>query len=559
MKPTILWCGLLLVSLISCNPQNDPAENIVFQLEELQVTELLHEKKFERFKNRLEKTNSQITPLKIDRWKEETLNDYYFLEDAYQLGYDSIPSIIARANYRQKILMGQMHGYLWGKLTTDRFDLTDTQLKEVYEKMKKALHGRVVAVDDNPPGHQKLLRSGKRSLNDLESQLNGSTLLVEEQSELLWPYGKFAKYKDHIYRLEKGGISNVMSLNDRSYVVLIDAVSYKEMRPFNDIKENLRKKLTRTIERDILDEMEEEIKINTRYVYHYPAIDSFFRQRAYLHIDSLNKKMPVALNPKMTLGEYYKGDSLKQVSVQDYVEHRKNEVFIKDIHTAKDISQDIKNIIILRYLWDKADSLNYTNDKEFLALSKVFFHNLVLEQYKGALSKQVTVNEQSISNVYLANRDRYGVPASITTTMLYFTRSADAYGAFLDIKQLLNSKSTFNIDSLRPNGLLEHRQDQAVHYEKCEFAANIKEKLFQFNRNVVLEPFKHKGMHAVAFVKEHQGVLIKPIEDVYPRIKRLLASQKRDSLFEAKLSELKLKYPPVINRLSKLKTKKAVL
>ncbi len=255
-----IFVFLLTFSLLtlSCSKKN---ERQTLQLPQL-VTVNDHGLDKDRFERDFVLTKSYRQATVIDSAlivsdiKKHYLNDLYLIAEAYEQGIPNDPEYKRMVHESWVTELTHIDGPLYKKIMPEQFDLSEEELKDLYEKVKTGYKAADIKLADKAFADSiyRELKKGADFAKMAETySLDLRTAVYSGTIPWIFTYGTFARpFETALMKLKPGDISEPVQTNDGYHIIKLLATQKNPIDPYEKIEFELRKRLQKIKRTDFI-------------------------------------------------------------------------------------------------------------------------------------------------------------------------------------------------------------------------------------------------------------------------------------------------------------------
>jgi hypothetical protein len=535
-------CSALLIT--GCvNHKNDDkvSEDIVLKIGKVAISEYEVKLNYD-----LAKQSNSSGKINYEQWLVSFLDKVYFLADAFEKRYDTIPEISKVVNYAAQEMMGCVDGYLWNKEVAPTIEIKNAELKEAYKKRDKVFYIEYVKFDTKEEYTYTL--NNDTSIKDV-AKFNKTISIIKNQKKqiynnqgFLYPFDDLSLFKESIYDMHDDQV-NTFYTPSGIYVLRVIKIEPIKQPPFRKEKDNIKEVLTKIKKIEIAQKKQVEIfkqaniEINQKIL---PAILEKNNAR-----DSILSK----LNP--TLMTYFLSGEKVTFKINDFYDYYENAPFINTEIRKETLINTLKNYVLEKYLFIEAEKLGVTKDKKYLFDKNNYLNRSIRMYYENEeFRKHVNLTNDDLENYYMQHKTDYSESKTSYITVFTFKDINNAYNNWDFIKYKIAQNDFKSLsDTSIIKGLLSYAPNIKIDRRNVDFPSQIISAVLSNNVNIVLTPMEFNGKGLIIYKTKEEGKTVKPFEDVRAAINEQLYTEKIEQLKNARLKEVKYKYKVEINKI----------
>ena len=540
-----IYLIIVILLLFSCN--NDNLRNqIVLKIADLEITKYEFEKSRKNaFTDNKNDIGEKIKLNKQSEWKKQYLAKYTIIAHAYKLGYDTISEIQKQVEFMSNFMIVQQYGYLWKATVSPIVDEFKQVTKVKEQKRKKLFYFDYIICNE---------------INDLLEATNGDTIIenLNEYNKLKnkchlyeslhsgyisqkWPFISFWKYREYLYKMNNGEVSELMKIDDSYVYVYLDYTEDIEIT--DNEKSNLQTELQLGIEQEIDDKKTVEITEYCKPSFNNKNIEEL---TTFLEKDKFENylKNPVLL-------EYYISDTLKKLDFLSLLEYNSYLPVKNVVNTNAKLLELINQYYYDDYLKWEAKKIGIFNSDTFLLDRKMFKNGIIYDKYiEDCIINKIQVDSSEILQYYSINKSNYTIPKYIFVNMFTFNNEQAALNNIHKISEyIINNQSDSIFDFTVFNGLCDYKNNLKIDIEENNFSNDFINRLInQQVSKLTDQPLIYQNKAVLIYKIKTEGQCVKKLELVYDEIKQKIDQEKIELKTQELLSELKQKYKIEIDK-----------
>ena len=472
----------------------------------------------------------------------ETYRDrLYYFADAVDHGIDRNPAIDDEVNCVAKTIMTQRNGPLHTATVLSKIEITDTLIDDAYDHQDYLFE---VEYWHFPLGFPA--SADTTELSGLFSATVPSDYKLVDaaysKAVRAWPYLGLYSFRESIYSASPG---DCMLFHDESgdYVVHILKRNVNQPRSRTELAEYLRS-LLQLVQQDYFEKAyEARILRDSGFRIDPDILDLFASRLAFsdtLHHIELTGLDDIASH---ILCSYTRNDTIRPVTVRDFILFYNNMVIRKAITSEDDLAGYIKECVFEDLAYTHAMALGLTDTDSFLAERESYYHRVVNNYYDQYLLSQINPTKDEIRQEYTAHLPEFTEATACKASIIRFDNPNSAMRAALTTHPETADPATY---TALP-GCIGVQRDVELTQENCPFAGENIRGLFSRPGQKTLQPFVENDITYLIVKHSESGTYIIPLDDVRDQIVQALKQQKLEKLKAEMLPELRKKYTLIDN------------
>lgn len=560
MKNMSLWMLIIVIYQFGCTSnrgKDEVSDEIVLKVGSVEITKY----EFEKNKKQFEQSNTQIGSKALKTWLNGFIERAYILADAYKKRYDTIQSLNKTLNYASADQIAKVNGYVWAKVEEPKLQVSESELKEAYEKRDQLYHIEYlyfpnIELLDSVLKNDKAVKNPAQFNHLIQASKENTTIKYNNDS-FLWPFDFFEPVKEKIYSLNEGDVVGPLNLPDGYYILHLVKKEKKMQQTFDKEKDPIVWQIRDARTLQIAEAKQKEIFSKTNIVINEDEVNKLSGQLKKLQINQIRENSG-SIDKKMqneVLMTYSINKSQKCYAVRDFMDYiRYAPVLAGDYYQKEAIMECLHDQIIAQYIFLVADSLGILKEKKYLLDRKNFMNNLLETYYDDKeFFKQITITDKEISDYYENNKTSYTIGKVSIVSFLTFKDKDAAIENRSRVEQIVYSGQFYNLkDTSTLKGLITYQPNLKIEFTNKEYSPEIINQIFSLQENQVSMPIEQNKNYILFFVTKRDGQRIKELNEVKEQLKMELTGKKIDGLKSKRVTELKKKYPMVINKTDKL-------
>ena len=435
---TLLFIFIIPISIICQQSAEKINDEIVLEIPPVKITQYEYEKNLREFLTLYRQTNGKDpTEEEIKVWKNEFIDRTYLLAELYDKGYNKRTDVEDAVNSMANIILTQDQGLVYNKIIGEKIIVTDDEIKDVYERGNKQFKIECLTFPDkNTPDSIWETQYQNIKEKDFDSLVVLSKIeksIIHNFQDVVWPYIFVGSLRKQIINSDIGDIIYVSDEPEKNISIYrVKKIKNIELKPYNEVKENIRIFLTKAKEIDLQKEFNSKIlryahvKINDTICNRFVKL---FRIDPFKITDTTSKfhRIYEQFNPIYydTLAWYNMKGKNQPLLVNGFLDNYTRRIimpiFTNKSHLVKFITEFVKE----EYLLALADSLDLKSEKKFI-LDRINYKNkTMLRLYETReLSKQANVENKEIVKEYEKNKTDFKT-AETANVFVYTFKSKD--------------------------------------------------------------------------------------------------------------------------------------
>ena len=534
---SILLISISIFSLFGCKSNSEEvSDKIILKIGKVEITEYEFEKNKKRYFN-------PGSGQSYKQWKSNFINEAYFLADALDKGYDTIPDIKIKVDYTAQAMISKVDGYLWNKLAKPQLEFSKQELKDAYNKRNKIYYLEYLKFP-NKKVMTEILGNNTTIKTEADyimaaNKCRANNNIYHENRAYIFPFGELHILKNLIINIIK---PNTFYTSEGIYI--INPIKTESIRQgsFSHEKDQILNELKRIKTREIIKEKSEEVFFKAK-------ISTNNKVKAEL-IKQLNASSPTIVNDTL-LTFRFKG-KVKPITCKEFLDYYKNTPFTQKIENKTQLEETIKNAVMQKIEYTEADSLGIFSDIQYVLDKRNYRNRVILPQYfKNELYDSILVADDEILDCYKKNTKRFTEPETCHVSLLKFKTKNAAIENYAFVSELLKNKELESInDTSLVRNLVSFEPEIILKKDNSDLPDNLIQEIFAAKLQFLGGPFVNKQNHILFFKTKEVGLLTKTYKAAKDEIKASLEDKKLKHLKEDKISRLKNKYPITINKIN---------
>jgi len=552
--------NILFFLFVGCNSnlKNKNSSRIILQIDTLCINEESFLKEFiDENPDLNELKSNRLRNKQIEKWKENYLENCYFLLDAINLGYNSHKEINNKVERYANYSLAKKDGFLWKYREEPKLKISAKEIKDAYKAREKEYYIESIVFLDTAY-YFNLVKNKPTFINKPLKDL----LLFCEQEKVKYqitttqyPYNDLLYYPDDLIdSLETNKvIGPYFYKNICLYFHLLRKENIKQ-KPFNTEKEMIIDDLKKHKSFRIVEENVNQIVEYAQPVYNNINISKFLsienKCRIEKNSDSLfNNKSP------LPLVVYRYKNKLVELEAHRFWSYRKNFYLVMDLNDVISVKNELTNFIIEEYVSDEAKGLKLDTLNAFILKNNLYKHKLMVEEYKNELKKNITnISDVDLLNYYDLNKNNFSGSKNIVVSLLYFNNFEDASVSINNINYaILHNKMNKLSEEGFIKGLVKYIPSDTLSRENNNLSPEFLKGLFNLSSGRSSQVFKIGKFYVLAIKNSETGTIIKPFLEVKDEIERKLKKEYYLKIKSEKIKELKSKYKMQVNLIDDIK------
>lgn len=476
----------------------------------------------------------------LDRMIEQKL----MVNEAVSLGMDKDPKMLQNLEEIKKNVLLQE---LYQIEIVKKSQPSDSDVKKYYDKLGKEAKASHILVKTEEEAKEiaKALKAGGKfaELAGTKSVDRGS---AQNGGALGWfGWGKMVdEFQSAVFSMKPGQISKPIKTAFGYHIIMLDSLRDVPQRPFEEMKEDIKKQLSYTQPRVMANKYISKLKDGAKI----KLADNVIKELAAKQASS-GQQMP--LLPQASPEELkktvltYNGGSWTVQHLYDIVNRYMRGVM--DLSQGDRLKEQLEGLIISDILLAKAKSKGLEQNTKVKAQIARTKDNMLAEAYyREDVSGKVILDPEQIKRYYQENKKEFYQPAKAFVYLMTLPDKAQAEETYdllkkgADFSQLAKERS---IDPTKASGgalrWVDNNDPELPEISKMALGLTL---------NQPTRPFPYRGSYAIIKVTEKAPAKQRTFEEAQREIEYKLRQTQEEAILNDLLGKLKSKYPIKIDQ-----------
>ena len=352
---------------------------------------------------------------------DKLIQDQVVILGAYKEGLDNeVKNDTAFQKQQDQILLRE----LYNKEILAKSEVSESELKEHYEKLKEEIHAWHILVETKAQADSiyQQLKEGA-DFGELAKERSIDPSAPNNAGDLgFFGWGRMVpEFQEEAFKLKDGEISRPVETNYGWHIIKLVERREVDQPPYEEAKEMIRSNLRRDKTQRRVREYFEELKKKVNFELNEEALDILMSKKTEIPPDTLGlRRMGDKLEidrftdeeKNMTLFSYKGG----QVTVEDFVGQFNNipPMYRPRLNEKDKIGEAAFQIIVTDILLEKAHDQKLGNTKDFKEnWQKSMELEMANRMRSDVILKGVGITDEEIQSYYDRHPDRYEKPAEV--------------------------------------------------------------------------------------------------------------------------------------------------
>ncbi len=488
----------------------------------------------------------------MEKWFADFLDRSYFLEDAREKGYFGQSSVESAVAAMARVIVTQNRGLLFKELVNN-VSATEAEMRDAYNKAQtnytfSLIHFENRNALDRVAGRDTIDISPLRfrewySVTDNPDQQDVSCGCFT----LSWPFWNYPELETTIMNLPENAVAGPVSTNDGLYYVLMEKKEKQaSLPPYETIQKRLEDMVRLYKEVTIMERFRNDI---------LREADVSVQTRAFEDVFSLL----LAKGGRAVPYPEYEGNGLPLFSYRctghvvnmnagEFLRYCGSMILNEKIDSPAVLRKRINQVAYEMCAYAEAEKRGITQTEQFILDRKNFANSVVYDAYvKAELASTQPLSDMDMQREYTGFPERYKDGVSVRSAYFVFKSTEDAQKGSGKIFQQYKEQGHDREKDWVPrnlDGLVSVTPDFTVRHDSSDIPPAVKGILFGMMPGQVTAALDMGNGTYGVFVKESEtGSRIRSFDEVRDEIRKNVAADRLKLNKEARLKELKRKYP----------------
>jgi parvulin-like peptidyl-prolyl isomerase len=377
---------------------------------------------------------------------DKLIQDQVVILGAYKEGLDNeVENDTAFQKQQDQILLRE----LYNKEILAKSEVSDSELKRHYEKLKEEIHAWHILVETKAQADSiyQQLKEGA-DFGELAKERSIDPSAPNNAGDLgFFGWGRMVpEFQEEAFKLKDGEISRPVKTDYGWHIIKVVERREVDQPPFEEAKEMIRSKLQRDKTQRRVKEYFEELKKKVNFKLNEEALDILMSKKTEVPPDTLGlRRMGDELEidkftdeEKNTTLFSYKGG---QVTVEDFVEQFNNipPMYRPKLNERDKIGETAFQITVTDILLETAHDQKLENTKDFKeSWQRSMEQEMTKRMRSDVILKGVGITDEEIQSYYDRHPDRYEKPAEVQVKEILVKTEEEASDILKQLKKGAN-------------------------------------------------------------------------------------------------------------------------
>ncbi|ADQ80901.1 hypothetical protein Palpr_2772 [Paludibacter propionicigenes WB4] len=475
--------------------------------------------------------------------KKKIIDEGYINAYALENKYDTIASLKTRLDYAIRFYAAVQDGYMWNKKYKQALVVSETQLREAYEKQKLEYNIEFILFPDKGlldkycSSHSAGLSSS--DFNSIKSRIGSKSGVYSSSTYQRYPFNLPGLDYDKLIQCKKGDVWGPVQTPEGYFIYRMVESRNTFKVPYNTLKPNLQKILEHKLAQKYDNERKKEVLQKAKPVMSDETINYMLsvcdmKARKWNYVDRSKVLMNYSLDGKT-----------KAFTIADFIGFVENEpLFFGSLTQLSGIKGMLESNILDIYLYSEALKIGMLNDPEFLTFKRNRQFKIYTQHYKETnVIPKVVVTEAESRKFYNQNIDKFKTFGSCEVLIYKFKDSQTAGNSMPPIAVRYTQKPVPQEIQDRAKSIkIPEPTPATLKISDKTLSANIKSAIIRLMPTQVSMPIQMNNGYWVIYLKSKSDLIIIPYEEVKSEIAAKLPEILSNQILEQQISKLKLSY-----------------
>jgi len=474
--------------------------------------------------------------------RKKIIDDGYINAFALDNRYDTIASLKTRLDYAIRFYAAVQDGYMWNKKYKPALVVSETQLRDAYEKQKLEYNIEFILFPDKElldkycSSHSSIQSS---EFNSIKSKIDSKAGIYSSSSFQRFPFNLPGIEYNKVVQSRKGDVWGPVQTPEGYFIYRLLEIRNSIEVPYNTMKPNLQKILEHKLAQKYDNERKKEVQQKAKPVMFDETINYM------LSVCDMKARKWNKVDKSRVLLNYSLDGKIKVFTIADFIGFVENEpLFFGSLTQLSGIKGMLESNVLDIYLYNDALKIGMLNDPEFLSFKRNRQFKIYTQHFKETnVTPKVVVTEAESRKFYNQNIDKFKTSESYEVLIYKFKDSQTAGSSMLPIavryaqkpvpQQIQDRAKSIKIPEPTPSTLKISDKILSV---------NIKSAIMRLMPTQVSMPIQVNNEYWVIYLKSKSDLIIIPYEEVKSEMTAKLPEILSNQILEQQISKLKLSY-----------------
>jgi parvulin-like peptidyl-prolyl isomerase len=520
---------LFALGVFGCGASHNSDNNTILRIGQYKLTpsDLEWQRKGDRYKS-----------LSNEALQEKLVENGRILAYALDHRYDTVKALNKLLSYASRAYATSNDGFVWNKKVKPKLELTESDLKNAYQKRAQQLVLEVIQFQDKALS-DKYYASAK-DFDALKEKVSfgkkGQVFIAPSR----FPNVPLSVYVTNVENAKAGDVLGPVETEDGYLVVRVAAIEPANQNAFEREKEGIKQELLAALTRKYMWANQKQVN---------DKADIKINDDAVLKISSAlnaHEKNWPGISPDLILMNYELNGKPVTYRLSDFEEFVKNEpVFFGSVNNPTDVKKMLRYFITEQYLFAEAQQMNVQANEDYQQFRRNYQQKIFIEHFKRSLIyPKLSVQPQELENYYRNHAGNYSVFGSATVTMYKFKTFQEAFHSRMALSRKVqgNTNQPVSNASLKAATLPEATVTE-IKMDDPGNSPQLVDALLKLAPGQISSPINVNGEFLMISVSAKNGMTKLPFAYAKEQIKKIVQKQKEEQLTAQTAKGFEAKYP----------------